>query len=127
MDLFEEFEEKKTPGPNSQYNKWNNLVILYIVIIALENNLLINVVIMIIVVELDECRVIHIDCYEQFVKLLLDECRAIPIDCYKQFLKMLNKQNSSWGMTYELCQLWLVMMQMVFYKAAHPSEMPCMM
>jgi hypothetical protein len=67
------------------------------VIIALENSLLINVVIMIIVVELDECRVIHIDCYEQFVKLLLDECRAIPIDCYKQFLKMLNKQNSSWG------------------------------
>lgn len=97
-------------------------------IIALENSLLINVVIMIIVVELDECRVIHIDCYEQFVKLLLDECRAIPIDCYKQFLKMLNKQNSSWGNDIGIVSAVACDDANGFlYKAAHPSEMPCMM
>jgi hypothetical protein len=72
MDLLEEFEKKKKHDPNFQYNKWNNLVIIHSdhytkIYIQYFTH---NVVMMIIVVELDECRVIHIDCYKQFVKLL---------------------------------------------------------
>jgi hypothetical protein len=62
----------KPLAPILNNNKWNNLVIIhsdhYTKIYT--QYFTHNVVMMIIVVELDECRAIHIDCYEQVCEIV---------------------------------------------------------